>query len=101
MHIDPADLPFTVSQIDRARFYNSKPNAYGTRRLYVDVRLGVRNANRLGTIFGGVIPRPCGGRWRVRIGGTRAEAILAEVMPHLSLATRERAEAALSLVGGK
>ena len=98
MHIAPADLAFVVDMLDKARYYNDKPNAYGSRRLIIDSRSGVRTAHRLGAIAGGIIPRPSGGRWRIRIRGSVAEAILTEALPHMSTAKANRAADALALV---
>lgn len=98
MFTTESERAFVVSQIDRARFANDKPNAFGTRRLIIDVRLGVRNANRLYTLINGTTPRPSGGRWLVRLRGTSAEELLCELLPDLSPATRERAAAALARV---
>jgi hypothetical protein len=98
MQIAPADLAFVVSMLDRARYYNDRPNAHGTRRLIIDVRSGVRNAHRLGVICGDLVPHPSGGRLRIRIRGTAAEALLAEALPHMSTRERARAVAALARV---
>jgi hypothetical protein len=43
-------------------------------------------------------PAPSGGRWLVRLRGTRAEELLAEALPYLGDRARERAEAALARI---
>lgn len=98
LQISLADLSFVVSMLDKARYYNDRPNHYGTRRLIIDSRSGVRDAHRLGAICGGIIPHPSDRRWRIRIRGTVAEAVLAEALPHISTRTRARADAALARV---
>ena len=51
-------------------------------------------SHRLGSISGGIIPHPSDRRWRIRIRGPLAEAILAEAIPSMSTRTRARAESA-------
>lgn len=100
MNLNETDLTFVVSMLDKARFYNNKLNAYGTRSLIIDSRSGVRTAHRLGALCGDVVPRPSNRRWRIRIRGAVAEALLTEALPHMSTPKRERAEAALARVAG-
>lgn len=98
MKIDPTDLPFLVEMMNKARFYNDKENAYGSRRLIIDSRSGVRPAHRLGTLAGGLVPHPSAGRWRLRIRGYAAESLLTQALPHMSSPKRERAAEALALI---
>lgn len=94
------DRAFVVEQLSRARYYNARPSASGSRRLIIDVRLGVRNANRLYSLIGGTVPRPSGGRWLVRLRGITAVALLDELLPNLTPRSRRRAEAALACATG-
>lgn len=98
MQIDPADLAFVASMLDKARYYNDKPTASGTSRLIIDSRSGVRDAHRLGAICGGIVPHPSKRRWRIRIRGAVAEAILTEALPHLSTRKAARAASALARI---
>jgi hypothetical protein len=98
LYFNDSDRPYVISQINNARFYNASPTCFGTRSLVIDIRRGLHDATRLASLIGASEPRKNGSRWRVRMKGPKAEALLAEVMPFLDDRARERAVAALDRV---
>jgi hypothetical protein len=87
-----------VATLNRARYYNAAPSCFGTRAIIFELRIGYHNATRFAGLLGFNAPRKSGTRWRIRFKGPRAEALLAEYLPELTGAARDRAERALANV---
>lgn len=97
-NLTATERDFVVSVLNRSRYFNAKPNFFGTRRLIIETRLGFHETTRYAELLNLGEPRKSGTRWRVRMRGTKAEALLRELLPELTGKHREMAEFALSRV---
>ncbi|WP_164198899.1 hypothetical protein [[Micrococcus luteus] ATCC 49442] len=96
MNLSPADLAFVLDVLERRGLFSAAKTAPdGRRRVVVEASLGHHNANRLAALLGATEPRKHGTRWRVRLKGENAEAVLRNLMPHFSEKSRGYAVAAL------
>lgn len=91
------DLAFVLDAFERrGQFSTAKTAPDGLRRVIVEASLGFHDATRLADLLGATPPRPNGTRWRTRLRGEAAEAVLQELMPHFSESSRAYAGAALA-----
>lgn len=97
-NLNPTERGFIVDTMNRSRFYNAAPSCFGTRALVFQLRIGYHDATRFAELLGLNPPRKSGTRWQIRFKGPRAEALLAEYLPEMTGAARERAEAALARI---
>lgn len=81
MNFTPADLAFILDALDRRGRFSAARTADG-KRAVVEATLGYHDAVRLAALIGGTEPAKNGTRWRTRLRGARAEALLGELLPH-------------------
>lgn len=80
MTFTPADRAFILSALDRRALFSAARTADG-KRAVIDVTLGYHDAVKLAALIGATEPTKKGTRWRTRLRGQRAEALLVELMP--------------------
>lgn len=94
--LTPSDLAFVLDAFERRGMFSiAKTAPDGRRRVVVEASIGYHDATRLAALLGATEPRKNGTRWRVRLKGENAEALLRDLMPHFSESSRGYAEAAL------
>jgi len=81
--MNPANLPFLLDALERRGQFSASKTTDGFRAV-VEVSTGYHDAVRLAEILGAHEPRKHGTRWRIRVRGAAAEALLGELMPHFS-----------------
>jgi hypothetical protein len=95
-NLNETERAFIVATMNRSRFYNASPSCFGTRALVFQLRIGYHDATRFAELLGLNPPRKSGTRWQIRFKGPRAEALLAEYLPEMTGAARDRAVTALA-----
>jgi hypothetical protein len=97
-NLNETERAFVVATLNRSRYFNAQPTYFGTRSVIVETRIGYHDVTRYASLLGINPPRKNGTRWRVRLKGPKAEALLAEFLPELTGRAREHAEAALARI---
>lgn len=97
-NLTDTERDFVVSVLNRSRYFNARPTFFGTRHVVIETRIGYHDATRYAELLNLNEPRKNGTRWRVRLKGTKAEALLGGLMPELTGRAREMAEFALARV---
>lgn len=95
-NLNDTERAFVVATLNRSRYFNAQPTYFGTRPVCIETRIGYHDATLYAALLGLNPPRKSGTRWRVRLKGTKAEALLCEYLPELTGRAREMAEAALA-----
>lgn len=99
LNLTPADLAFVLDAFERrGLFYTAKTAPEGRRRVVVEATMGYHDASRLAALLGATEPRKRDTKWRVRLKGENAEALLRDLMPHFSESSQGYAEATLSKI---
>ncbi|KUM37700.1 hypothetical protein [Arthrobacter sp. EPSL27] len=97
-NLNDTERAFVVATLNRSRYFTAQPTYLGTRSVIVETRIGYHDATRYASLLSLNPPRKSGTRWRVRLKGPIAEALLGEFLPELTGRAREHADAALARI---
>lgn len=97
-NLNETERAFVISILNRSRYFNAQPTFLGTRSPIVETRLGYHDTTRYAALLDLREPRKSGTRWRTRLKGPKAEALIRECLPELTGRAREHAEATLARI---